>query len=109
MQGKLFFFIEILFVGHGNDKFFPIQILIFRMLRNMADVRRYSYFELGLPVLKVTKLGDSCICASRGRSKLRLGQAGQWQLFSQASMFNMFTALDGALLEEDFVVFVSGL
>ena len=43
------------------------------------------------------------------RSKLRLGQAAQWQLFSQASMFNMFTALDGVLLEEDFVVFVSGL
>ena len=41
--------------------------------------------------------------------KVRLGQAAQWQLFSQASMFNMFTALDGVLLEEDFVVFVSGL
>ena len=43
------------------------------------------------------------------KSKLRLGQAAQWQLFSQASMFNMFTALDGVLLEEDYVVFVSGL
>ena len=52
MQGKLFF-IEIVFVGHGNDRFFAIHILIFRMLRNMADVRRYSYFELGLPVLTV--------------------------------------------------------
>ena len=52
MQGKLFS-IEILFAGHGNDRFFPIQILIFRMLRNMADVRRYSYFEHGLPVLTV--------------------------------------------------------
>ena len=31
--------------------FFPIQILIFGMLRNNADVRRCSYFELGLPVL----------------------------------------------------------
>ena len=40
--------------------------------------------------------------------KVRLGQAAQWQLFSQASMFNMFTALDGVLLEEDYVVFVSG-
>ena len=27
-----------------------MQILIFRMLRNNADVRRCSYFELGLPV-----------------------------------------------------------
>ena len=44
MQDKLFF-IEILFVGHGNDKFFPIQIFIFRMLRNMAAVRRYSLFR----------------------------------------------------------------
>ena len=44
------------------------------------------------------------------RSKLRLGQAAQWQLFSQASMFNMFTGLDGVLLEEYYyVVFVSGL
>ena len=31
--------------------FFPIQILIFRTLRNNADVRRCSYFELGLPVM----------------------------------------------------------
>ena len=106
MEGKLFF-IEILFVAHGNDKFFPIQIFIFRMLRNMAAVRRYSYFEIGLPVLKVTKRVDCCICASS--SRLRLGQAAQWQLFSQASMFNMFTALDGVLLEEGYVVFVSGL
>ena len=30
--------------------FFPIQILIFRILRNNVDVRRCSYFELGLPV-----------------------------------------------------------
>ena len=43
------------------------------------------------------------------KSKLRLGQATQWQLFSQASMFNMFTTLDGVLLEDDYVVFVSGL
>ena len=41
MQGKLFF-IEILFVGHGNDKFFPIQILIFGMLRNMAN-RKFHF------------------------------------------------------------------
>ena len=33
--------------------FFPIQILIFRMLRNNADVRRCSYFELGLPVVLI--------------------------------------------------------
>ena len=31
--------------------FFPIQILIFLMLRNNADARRCSYFELGLPVI----------------------------------------------------------
>ena len=31
--------------------FFPIQILILRMLRNNADARRCSYFELGLPVV----------------------------------------------------------
>ena len=31
--------------------FFPIQILIFWMLRNNADARRCSYFELGLPVI----------------------------------------------------------
>ena len=31
--------------------FFPIQILIFRMLRNNADVRLCSYFEPGLPVV----------------------------------------------------------
>ena len=43
------------------------------------------------------------------KSKLRLGQAAYWQLFSQASMFNMFTALDGLLLEEGYVVFVSGV
>ena len=52
MQVKLFF-IEILFVGHENDRFFLIQIVIFGILRNMAEVRRYSYFELGLPVLTV--------------------------------------------------------
>ena len=52
MQGKLFF-IEILFVGHENDRFFLTQIVIFGILRNMAEVRRYSYFELGLPVLTV--------------------------------------------------------
>ena len=31
--------------------FFPIQILIFLMLRNNADARRCSYFKLGLPVI----------------------------------------------------------
>ena len=46
MEGKLFFF-RFIFVGHGNDKFFPIQILIFS---SNPDVRRCSYFELGLPV-----------------------------------------------------------
>ena len=41
--------------------FFPIQILIFRMLRNNADARRCSYFELGLvlgPVLLSTIKSD---------------------------------------------------
>ena len=32
---------------------FAVQILIFQMLRDNADVRQSSYFELGLPVLKV--------------------------------------------------------
>ena len=41
-----------IFVGYGNDCFFPIQILLFRMFRNNADIRQCSYFELGLPVLK---------------------------------------------------------
>ena len=31
--------------------FFPIQILIFLMLRNNADARRCSYFELGQTVI----------------------------------------------------------
>ena len=35
--------------------FFPIQILIFQMLRNNADVRQY--FELGLPVLAWNRIG----------------------------------------------------
>ena len=34
------------------------------------------------------------------KSKLRLGQAAQWRLFSQASMFNMFTALNGVVLDD---------
>ena len=29
-----------IFVGYRNDRYFPIQILTFRMLRNNADVRR---------------------------------------------------------------------
>ena len=29
-----------------------IQVHIFRMLRNNADARRCSYFELGLPVVR---------------------------------------------------------
>ena len=46
-----FYWNPFIFVGYGNDRFFPIQILIFRMLRNNADARRRSYIELGLPVL----------------------------------------------------------
>ena len=53
MQGKLFF-IEIVFVGHRNDRFFShTNPYISNVTGNMADVRRYSYFELGLPVLTV--------------------------------------------------------
>ena len=40
-----------IFVGYRSDRFFPIQILMFRMLRNSTDARRCSYFELGLPVV----------------------------------------------------------
>ena len=40
--------------------FFPIQILIFRMLRNNADVRRCSYFELGLPVFRLDSMQAAC-------------------------------------------------
>ena len=39
--------------------FFLIQIFIFRMLRNSADVRQY--FELGLPVLAWEALWVLCI------------------------------------------------
>ena len=48
-----YFFIEILSFSKVPETigFFLIQILIFRMLRNNDDVRRCSYFELGLPVL----------------------------------------------------------
>ena len=47
------FFIEILSFSKVTETigFFPIQILIFRMLHNNDDVRRCSYFELGLPVV----------------------------------------------------------
>ena len=53
MQGKLFF-IEIvnpfIFVGYENDRFFPHTnpYISKSMLRNDADVRQCSYFELGL-------------------------------------------------------------
>ena len=43
---KSFHFCTLQMIG-----FFSIQILIFRMLRNNADVCRCSYFELGLPVV----------------------------------------------------------
>ena len=54
MQGKLFF-IEILsfsYVGYGNDRFFPHTSPYIRMLRNNADIRRCSCFELALPVVE---------------------------------------------------------
>ena len=41
-----------IFVGYGNDRFFSIQIHIFRILRNNSDVRRRLYFELRLPVVR---------------------------------------------------------
>ena len=48
-----FFFIEILSFSQVTETigFFPIQILIFRMWRNNADVRRCSYFDPGLAVV----------------------------------------------------------
>ena len=36
--------------------FFPIQILVFRMLRNNANIRRCLHFELGLPVMSLVKI-----------------------------------------------------
>ena len=44
-----------IFVRYRNDRFFPIQILIFWMLRNNADACRCSYFELGLPVVIIVQ------------------------------------------------------
>ena len=64
-----------IFVGYGNDWFFPIQILIFRMLRNNGDVRRCLYFELGLLVLVKPGLFlifASCELAGGGEGLLRL-------------------------------------
>ena len=52
-----FYWNPFIFVGYGNDRFFSltnprgVQILIFRMLLNNADVRRCVYFELRLPVV----------------------------------------------------------
>ena len=43
------------FFSHTNPR--EVQILIFRMLRNNADVRRCVYFELGLPL--------ALLCVSR--------------------------------------------
>ena len=50
-----FFFIETLSFSQVIETivFFPVQIFVFRMLRNNADVRRCSYFEIGLPVVAV--------------------------------------------------------
>ena len=55
--GKLFF-IGILSFSSVTEmiRFFLIQILIFGMLRNNADVGRCSYFELGLPVVKLIQV-----------------------------------------------------
>ena len=36
--------------------FFPIQIVIFRMLRNNADASRCSFFELGLPLVSLHQI-----------------------------------------------------
>ena len=50
-----FFFIETLSFSQVTETivFFSVQIFVFRMLRNNADVRRCSYFEIGLPVVSV--------------------------------------------------------
>ena len=60
------FFIEILSFFQVTETigFFLKQILIFRMLLNNADVRRCSYFELGLPVVTEIRLShqfSSCL------------------------------------------------
>ena len=44
------------FYGFLCKRFSPIQILIFWMLRNNADARRCSYFELGLPVVSAFEM-----------------------------------------------------
>ena len=81
-----------IFVGYRNDRFFPIQILIFWMLRNNVDDRRYSYFELGLPVIILGKL----YVHSRRKTAIRLTQfiggflARQWQLPSYALVSSWF-------------------
>ena len=46
-----FYWNPFIFVGYRSDRIFPVQILMFRMLRNNADARRCSNFELGLPVV----------------------------------------------------------
>ena len=51
-----FYWNPFIFVGYRNDFFFPIQILIFRMLRNNAEPCRCSYFELGLPLSYLTSV-----------------------------------------------------
>ena len=53
---------KVIFVGYRNDRFFPIQILVFWMLRNNADPRRCSYFELvSLGYLWLSYLASTCL------------------------------------------------
>ena len=42
--------------------FFSIQILIFRMLRNNAGVRRRLYFEFVLPVVRPSSNVEFHLC-----------------------------------------------
>ena len=52
--------------------FFPIQILILRMLCNNADACRCSYFELGLPV--VTRFSKRTTWAKFALCMIHFGQ-----------------------------------
>ena len=42
-----------IFIGYRNDVFLPYKSLYFKCYTTMPNVHQSSYFELGLPVLKV--------------------------------------------------------
>ena len=69
-------FIEVLSFSSVTETigFFPIQILIFWMLRNNADAGRWSYFELGSPVMGIerTRPGVREYCTLRAFLKIIL-------------------------------------